>query len=391
MDLPLKFKAVYYKKGHLWHGEVAVKKLTKAVPGSSAAEAKEWLLKQPIYQIYMPAPSYIPRRKFDVSVPNEVHQIDIMYMPHDKVGKRVYKFCLCVVDIASRYKAAEPLVARTAAAVADGIAKIYAHSPLTYPNLVQIDRGSEFKGDFRRLMEANEVRMRVAISKNHRQQSIVERFNKTLAIALFKVQYVEELATLKTNTEWVKGLQEVVDKINDTPTRLIGMAPSAAIEKKIVEAKPSLPIKNHSSSVLLCGTLVRYLYAPGEAFEGERRRATDPIWSQHVYEISRVSIPTNADYEYDKYTIAAKGPVLYHIDPADPDRSGRSADPAGQSPDQSAKVPEVRRSFVREELQVVRDDRAGQSPQGSSEVQKPQKPQKPQKRGGRASQRSSKD
>ena len=75
--LPLKFKAVYYKKGHLWHGDVAIKKLTKAVPGSSAAEAKEWLLKQPIYPIYMPAPSYIPRRKFVVSVPNEVHQIDV--------------------------------------------------------------------------------------------------------------------------------------------------------------------------------------------------------------------------------------------------------------------------------------------------------------------------
>ena len=131
-------------------------------------------------------------------------------------------------------------MARTAAAVADGIVKINTRGPLTYPNLVQIDGGGEFKGDFRRLMEANEVRMRVAISKNHRQQSIVERFNKTLALILFKAQYVEELATLTTNTEWVKGLQEVIDKINDTPTRLIGMAPSKAIEKKIVEAKPSL-------------------------------------------------------------------------------------------------------------------------------------------------------
>ena len=118
------------------------------------------------------------------------------------------------------------------------------------------------------------------------------------------------------------------------------------------------------------------MYAPGEAYKdgGERRRATDPIWSQHVYEISSVSIPTNADYEYDKYTIAAKGPVLYHL-----------SDPAGQS-SKIPEVPAVRRSFVREELQVVRGTPSNPSePQGSS------KPQKPQKRGGRASQRSSTD
>ena len=64
-----------------------------------------------MWQIYLPAPSYIPRPTSDVFVPNEVHQADLLFLPHDRLprGRKTYKYALTVVDVASRYKEAEPL------------------------------------------------------------------------------------------------------------------------------------------------------------------------------------------------------------------------------------------------------------------------------------------
>ena len=68
------------------------------------------------------------------------------------------------------------------------------------------------------------------------------------------------------------------------------------------------------------GVLVQYLYAPGEGEGGERRRATDPIWSLEIYNLSRSVVSSNQ-------------PVLYYLSKGGP-----------------------KRGFVREELLVVPDD-----------------------------------
>ena len=77
-------------------------------------QAKDWLKKQAIWQIYLPAPRHIPRPKFDVAVPNEVHQADLLFLPHDRVRQKTFRCALTVVDVASRYKEAEPLTSKTA-------------------------------------------------------------------------------------------------------------------------------------------------------------------------------------------------------------------------------------------------------------------------------------
>ena len=125
------FDSVYYSKGGYWRGEQAVRKLAAAT-GKSRDEAKKWLLEQDVYQIYLPRPKHIPRGIFTETVPNNVHQTDVLYLPEDKIGRRTYKYCLCIVDIASRYKEAEPLVDRTANATRAAITKMYKRGPLTY-------------------------------------------------------------------------------------------------------------------------------------------------------------------------------------------------------------------------------------------------------------------
>ncbi|CAJ0842433.1 13651_t:CDS:2 [Entrophospora sp. SA101] len=69
-----------------------------------------WLHKQASWQIHASRPQYIPYASFNnITVPNEVLQADVLYTPYDKIGKITYLFCLTVVDVASRFKWAEPI------------------------------------------------------------------------------------------------------------------------------------------------------------------------------------------------------------------------------------------------------------------------------------------
>jgi len=87
--------------------------------------ARCWLKKQALWQVYLPTTRHIPRPKFDVTAPNEVHQADLLFLPHDKVRRKTYRYALTVVDVASRYKEAAPLTTKEAKGVADALSRIY--------------------------------------------------------------------------------------------------------------------------------------------------------------------------------------------------------------------------------------------------------------------------
>ena len=277
---------LYYAKDGYWHGNKAVEKLYNKSQ-YTMNQVKHWLKRQPIWQIYQPRPKYIPRPKIEEIQPNNVHQVDILYLPHDKVKRKTYKYCLCVVDVASRFKAAEPLLDKTAAQTTAAIEKIYKRGPLKFPKLIQVDAGREFLSTFTKLMERNKVIIRTATPGNHRQQGIVERFNRTLSERLFKPQYHEEIKDpSKRSTKWVENLQTVVDDLNSTKTRLTGHIPHYAIYSPTVESNPSLPVLE-DKKIIDSMAIVRYLYLDGE-LEGGKRRATDPIWSLTAHHIENV-------------------------------------------------------------------------------------------------------
>ena len=317
-----KLADLYYSPRGYWKELAAIKHLTAAVRVAlaqekhasagktkvSAAVVHSWLKKQAIWQIYLPAPRYVPRPKFDVETPNEVHQADLLYLPHDRVAKRTYKYALTVVDVASRFKEAEPLTSKWAAEVTEALSRIYKRSPLKWPKLIQVDPGKEFMGAVSQLLAKHGVSVRSGRVDVHRDQGIVERFNRTLAEKLFGHQYAQEmlLPLEQRSSEWV--------------ARLIGKRPSEAIRRKAVSARPAAPARRpvgFEEQRLPSGVGVRYLYQPGE-LEGGRRRATDPTWSVKVYRLER-TVTNTVD------------PVVYYLD--------------GPS-----------RGFVREELQVVPPD-----------------------------------
>ena len=291
-----------------------------------------------MWQIYLPAPRYIPRPTFDVFVPNEVHQADLLFLPHDRLprGRKTYKYALTVVDVASRYKEAEPLTTKESAEVATAFSTIYKRSRLKWPKLLQVDPGREFMGEVNKLMKSKNVQIRRGEKALHRSQAIVERFNRTLAEKLFGHQYAQEYLSAAASSkssnarsssrsrEWVARLPDVINSLNKESTRLTGKTPLEAIklpEVKHLSSSKSRP-KTKVESLLPRGIKVRYLYQPGELEGGERRRATDPIWSLDLYEIRQVM---------------GKDPIVYYLHDATNSRAPK-------------------RGFVREELLVVPDD-----------------------------------
>jgi hypothetical protein len=122
-----KLQAIYYSPRGYWRGTNAVKQLSDAAKVPRKV-AKSWLRNQAIWQIYLPPPKRISRPIFDEDTPNAVHQADLLFLPHDTVHRRTFKYALTVIDVASRYKEAEPLTDKKASSVAKALERM----PTTY-------------------------------------------------------------------------------------------------------------------------------------------------------------------------------------------------------------------------------------------------------------------
>ena len=213
-----KFKQIYYSDYGYWRGKSTIHKFAKA-SGSTKEEAERWLLKQSLYQIYLPPPKYVPRPYASMSLfakPNDIHQSDLLSLPHDKFKKKTYKYALNIVDVASRYKGSYQLTTKNGKEVAQAFQWIYENTPLNYPKTLIVDDGKEFYGDTTKLIEKHDVMIQRGDPSQHCSQGIVERFNRTLADRLFSYQYHKELEDpSKSNQEWVSRLQNVVSVLNN--------------------------------------------------------------------------------------------------------------------------------------------------------------------------------
>ena len=121
--------------------------------------------------------------------------------------------------------------------------------------------------------------------------------------------------------EWVERLPAVLKSMNNEVTRLTGKEPQEVLKLKDISInapKYNRPV-GFDEVRLSPFAKLRYLFAPGEYEGGDRRRATDPVWSLEIFELSHSKVSPDQ-------------PVMYYL----------SGGP--------------KRSFVREELQVVPED-----------------------------------
>ena len=233
------------------------------------------------------------------------------------MGRKTFRYALVVIDVASRYKDAEALTSKESQEVAKAFESIYKRK-LRWPKTLIVDPGKEFMGHLTKLMDKHNVKIQRSEAGNHRAQAFVERANRTLGERLFSHQYAQEMVSEGRSRVWVKRLPAVMKALNSQVIRITGKEPDKAISQREVDIREV----NYRRPVglkekrLPSGVQVRYLLSPGEDEGGERRRATDPIWSMEIYNINRV-------------VISVEQPVLYYL------------------------LDGPKRSFVREELQVV--------------------------------------
>ena len=154
-----KLQDIYYQANHLWKGQKAIKKLQE-LSKEKPSVIKKWLSQQAIWQVHLPPPKRVDRPHYEVAIPNQMHQFDLLYMPSNTLYGNKYKYILSGIDVASRYKVARLLRTKQAKDVAEMIADIYKVGPLTYPKIFQCDNGSEFKGEVTKLLEKHEVKIR---------------------------------------------------------------------------------------------------------------------------------------------------------------------------------------------------------------------------------------
>ena len=155
---------LYYQPNHLWKGQKAVKKLAE-LSGEKPKTVKRWLSRQTFWQVHLPAPTRVDRPHYQVTIPNEMHQFDLLYMPSDTLYGSKYKYILAGIDAASRYKVTRPLRTKQVRVVAEMFADIYKVGPLMYPSTFQCDNGSEFKGEVTKMLEKQEVKIRRVTTK----------------------------------------------------------------------------------------------------------------------------------------------------------------------------------------------------------------------------------
>ena len=132
---------------------------------------------------------------YDVTKPNEQHQFDLLYMPHNLFEGNMYKYILTGIDVASRYKFTRPLKTKKSSEVAFVLEAIYKKGAVfKYPKTFQCDNGSEFKKEVTKLLEKHNAEIRRATTKyKHTHTAFVEAFNKELAKLFFKPMDAQEL------------------------------------------------------------------------------------------------------------------------------------------------------------------------------------------------------
>jgi len=296
-DLAQKLAALYYAPGGYAGATELASKLAQEgvkVDEDVRKQIRAWLAAQPVGGNVQTRPLPPKYAQFLVRKPNDIHQADLLHLSKDPRRKAMY--ALTVVDLASRYKEAEPLTNKLAKTVGVALNKIYQRGPLTWPRVMKTDAGTEFRGDFAAQLKEHSVRHDVADKDHHRSQGYVENLNKMLARRLYRFQTEKELATGRVARDWVANLRPVLDDMNATPTRTTGIAPASAVEL----AEVPRPAKNYAEALKQFATNFRettkspldvgdkvFVALTDDELPGKRRRATDPFWTSETYTITR--------------------------------------------------------------------------------------------------------
>jgi hypothetical protein len=178
-------------------------------------DVKNWADTQPIITKFKPVITKFKRRPLLCHDDLEL-SMDLADMRAYSRHNRNYKYIAVLVSCLSRKLYAFPLKNKTSAHVAEAMRKLL--RKIEKPRIIFSDAGGEMRGAFDDLLRQQGIEHWT--SRNEPKAMQAERAIRTLKSRLFK--YLEHKATKR----WYDVLQKIVDGINATYNRSIGMRPN---------------------------------------------------------------------------------------------------------------------------------------------------------------------
>ncbi|GBC10418.1 hypothetical protein RclHR1_09610005 [Rhizophagus clarus] len=262
LDQHLALQKLYYRPEGLYQNVKGLWDACKKAGYSfSFIDVKKWLENQAMYQIFRPSPKHIPYASYSkITKPNTVHQCDLIEISYDEDVDTnllndgpIYYYVLLVIDCATKYKDFIFLTSKSSKEVAEAFKSIYDNpdKPLNWPRKLQCNKGTEFMGYVTLLMDEHGVKIRrIIVHFRHTSFAMIDNYARHFSRKAFKNQYSVEflLPTGKRCRECERFARRIVDNMNDSLTRLIGMSPNDATKLEQIYFKLSVKY-NHPIGV----------------------------------------------------------------------------------------------------------------------------------------------
>lgn len=144
-------------------------------------------------------------------IPNSIWQMDIFFMMKFYKSNHGYKYILCCIDVFTRKVYCEPIKDKSNENVLDAF-KLILKKADAIPYVITSDNDSTFLSTlFNSYCEKHKIALKPVVLNDHHSLGIIDRFAKTLKIALNKrfIKY--------NNTNWVNHLDKIIYNYNNTP------------------------------------------------------------------------------------------------------------------------------------------------------------------------------
>lgn len=252
---------------------------------------------QAIYQ----KPKKEPKRlkpKVDVPLEGQTQQADILYLPDDEG----YKYCLVVIDLATRALDAQALKSRDNESIIKAFESIYKRKILKFPKF-KIECDSEFNTNIIRdyfekdgkykNRQGDKVILDIGKVGRHKAQGNAEHRNKVIQKLIFFRQTAQEILTKLQSKEWEEDLPMIVKAINKLYERE---------EPGMTKAMENTNPKFDGEPLLKVGELVRIPLEEPKDITGKKLhgnfRTGDIRWEMKPRKITDVALIPNQPVMY---------------------------------------------------------------------------------------------
>jgi ribosomal protein S17 len=253
----------------------------KQFPKIKVDDVKRFLEKHDSYTRHKPVKRHGSLKTISAGLDVD-HQIDLCDMRGIKEFNKNFSYILTCIDVLSKYGWGIPVKDKSAGNVSKAYQKIIDEG--RKPWRVFSDKGREFKGEFKKLMDEHGIQ-HIMTENPIVKASLAERYNRTLKTRLYK--YFTRTKTLK----WLDILPNIVKAINHSVNRTTEMRPvdvthknDQSVYKKLYRKTKLMRKKNISKkSRFKLGDLVRISEERGPFYKGYT-----PNFSNELFIITKV-------------------------------------------------------------------------------------------------------